>query len=222
MRTSNRILASVLLLLSACGDGGAAPDAARAKPVEVLEEAPPSLPDIDCPEGANYVHTELDGSYEQSCEVSGAKTGPFRRWHNLDTKAVDGGYVLGLPEDTWIWSYPSGAKKTKGAYRRGKERGSWTWWYESGQKSEEGDFLSGRKAGQWIRWYESGKKMEAGLYQNGTKNGVWKYYRDDGTNTVSHQEQWQKGKMKEEKFLNEAGKEIPEPEEEVEEAKDQE
>ena len=214
MRTSHPILASVFLLLSACGGEGGASTDAPTEPVEVPEEATPSLPGLVCPEGANYVETEIEGTYEQSCEVAGAKTGPFRRWHNLEIKAVDGSYTLGMPDATWIWSYPDGTKKTKGSYRRGKEIGSWTWWYEGGQKSEEGDFLSGRKAGQWIRWYESGKKLEEGLYHNGTKNGGWKYYRDDATNTVRHQEDWQMGKMKEEKFLNEAGKEIPKPKEE--------
>ncbi len=211
MRTSPRLLVPVLLLLAACGGTDETPPPADEVPVEAPDQPASKLPTLECPEGAVYAETETNGTFEQSCDIGGAKTGPFRRWYDADTKAVDGSYNLGMPDATWIWSYEDGTKKSKGSYRRGKQIGSWTWWYLGGVKSEEGDFLSGRKAGHWIRWYESGKIMEEGLYHNGTKNGDWKYYRDDETNTVRAKENWQMGKMKEEKYLDVAGKEIPKP-----------
>lgn len=203
------LLLAALPTLMGCGGGAPAP---APEPQAEPGPAPPSYPPLACPEEATYREAQTAQGFEQLCEMAGVNNGPFRRWHDEQTRAVDGGYKMGQADGAWVWWYADGTKRTKGNYKSGKQAGSWTFWSESGARIEEGDFLGGRKAGTWTRWYESARKKEEGMYHNGVKNGTWVYFRDDAENTPKRKEVWQAGAKQEQTFLAEDGKtKIKEP-----------
>ena len=169
-----------LAALVACGSGQdepPSPEPSEQAAKAVDRDPEDTLPEIQCPEGADYRFQKTAEGMEQYCENIGVLHGPFRRWKDYETKLVDGEYGGGLPSGLWSWNYDSGDRKSRGSYRAGKQIGAWAWWHEDGSRAEEGDFLAGHKAGLWTSWFSSGKKQDEGLYRNGEKHGDWYSFR---------------------------------------------
>jgi hypothetical protein len=160
---------------------------------KLAAEIAPDLPPIECTEGARPQAGKSANGIEQWCERDGVMHGPYNRFHDDGTKAVDGMYADNAPDGNWLWKHPNGTKASKGTYRKGKQAGSWTWWHPNGMRAQEGDFLAGRKAGHWTAWFDEGSKKEMGLYHNGNKHGDWSYFKSQTDEDLARTETWQRG-----------------------------
>lgn len=142
-------------------------------------------PDMICPSSTHAVGLSPPHGLQTWCareDVRGDthKHGPYMRWHDAATLAVQGNYYVDKKHGAWSEFYTNGRAKLVGHYSEGVPDGPWAEYYDSGHKQKEGTMASGRPDGQWQYWSEAGLLEREGSFGGGEMNGIWTYYTLDG------------------------------------------
>jgi hypothetical protein len=145
----------------------------------------PGHPDMTCPASTEAVGLAPPHGLETYCariDIRGdsEKHGPYLRWHDAATLAIQGNHYVNKPHGAWQEFYANGRPKLAGHYTEGDPDGPWAEYYDNGEMSKQGTMTSGRESGHWQYWAESGVLEREGTYNDGEMDDIWMYYRLDG------------------------------------------
>lgn len=145
----------------------------------------PGHADMTCPASTEAVGLAPPNGLETYCartDIRGdrEKHGPYMRWHDSATLAIQGNYYVDKPHGAWQEFYTNGRPKLIGHYTEGDPDGPWAEYYDGGQMTKQGTMTNGRASGHWQYWTESGVLEREGTFNDGEMDGIWVYYRLDG------------------------------------------
>lgn len=77
--------------------------------------------------------------------------------------------------------YPQGQKRIEGEYVDGLRDGTWMYWYDNGNTWSQASYKAGIRHGRSTVWFENGQKYFEGRYKHGERAGRWRFWDNDGT-----------------------------------------
>jgi antitoxin component YwqK of YwqJK toxin-antitoxin module/tetratricopeptide (TPR) repeat protein len=126
--------------------------------------------------------------------------------------------------------YKNGKVSSISSYKNGELAGAFKSFYENGSVRQEGNFIGGKRSGTWKDYYNNGKVKSTYNYEAGAMNGSYKDFYDNGKPMIAttylngkidgryedfdndgaiySTSVYQKGNLKELKFIDKTGKVI--------------
>lgn len=118
-------------------------------------------------------------TYKQMNEAGKMKE-DLAKAESLGSKLVEGEYVQGVKQGTFIWYHANGNMATKGNYVDDQLEGDYHTYHPNGQASVKGTYKAGKVEGLYT-WYDSnGKKKEEGHFKAGKKDGIFSEFDPHG------------------------------------------
>lgn len=103
------------------------------------------------------------------------KHGEEAQWYEDGKDNLQGQWVDGQRDGTWVAWHKTGQKWAEGEYRNSQPVGQWNYWDKEGKSA--GARQDGVRVGVWRHWNKEGNTFAIGEYNNGIKNGKWLFCR---------------------------------------------
>ncbi len=111
-------------------------------------------------------------------------------------------------EGKWEWFYDNEQLGELGFHKKGKREGEWKWYFKNGGLKTIGYYKNDEPAGIRKWYYSTGKLYCTGQYSNGKREGEWKWYEEINSDSLRVVVNFNKGKVKNYKFIGGKGKVI--------------